>query len=314
MSQTIFITGGSGYIGSTIISQAIAQGYTVRALSRSDTSDAKLTSLGATPVRGDLTTYEVHTAEAAKADIVISMADAIAGDYTMSQEERVKTNNGAVAALAKGLEGSNKPLIITSGTLMTGADPNGNETNEDSPPWADNSFNTGIETFTLSFCDKGVKAMAVRLAPWVFGRAGSGVKLFMTRAVSTKAVIYLDGGEGCTTTVHVDDAAAMFLLVAQKGKAGQAYNAAFETNVTFKQLAEAMAKALDVPARSIPFAAAAEKMGPFLAKFLTLSSRASSAKAKKELGWKITSEKGILDEIATGSYVPLSEELKKAMA
>ena len=90
---SIFITGGSGYIGSRIVEFAIADGYAVTALSRSEASDTKLSDLGATPVRGDLTTLDVLTREAAKADVVISMADSIAGNYGMSQDERIRINS-----------------------------------------------------------------------------------------------------------------------------------------------------------------------------------------------------------------------------
>jgi nucleoside-diphosphate-sugar epimerase len=93
MAQSIFITGGSGYIGSKIVEFAIADGYSVNALSRSEGSDTKLRNLGATPIRGDLTTLDVLTQEAAKADIVISMADSIAGNYGMSQDERIRINS-----------------------------------------------------------------------------------------------------------------------------------------------------------------------------------------------------------------------------
>jgi nucleoside-diphosphate-sugar epimerase len=61
VTKTLFITGGSGYIGSQVISTFLSAGYTVTALARSDESAAHLRSLGATPVSGDLKTLSVLT-------------------------------------------------------------------------------------------------------------------------------------------------------------------------------------------------------------------------------------------------------------
>jgi uncharacterized protein YbjT (DUF2867 family) len=125
-SKSLFITGGSGYIGSQVISTFLSAGYTVTALSRSDESAAHLRSLGATPVSGDLKSHDVLTAEAAKADVVVAIADAIAREFgKMLPAERFAINNAATKALAEGLKGSGKPLILTSGTAYAKTDPNG---------------------------------------------------------------------------------------------------------------------------------------------------------------------------------------------
>ena len=74
--ERLFLTGASGYVGSVVIQFAITQGYKVHGLSRTQDSDAKLTSLGATPVRGDLTSLDVLRRESAEADAVIHLATA----------------------------------------------------------------------------------------------------------------------------------------------------------------------------------------------------------------------------------------------
>ncbi|CAO2658633.1 Nn.00g063560.m01.CDS01 [Neocucurbitaria sp. VM-36] len=322
MSQTIFATGASGYIGSLLTSQAISSGYTVRALSRTSSSDEKLASLGATPVRGDLSSHDVLTQEASAADIVITLADSLAGNFgNITQEERFRVNNAAILALGKGLEGSGKPLVATSGSLYAAADPQGNETDEASPGWPGGFFGygsdgvalgEGSEKVILGLKDKGVRVCIVRLAPWVYGRGGSGVKLFMQGGVRAGEMVYVGDGEARTTTVPVDDAARLYLLVAQKGTTGEVYNATFETDVTFKQLTEAMGKAIGVPVRSQSYADMETKLGPFFTKFLSSENRASNKKAREELGWTVEAKKGILDEITNGSYVSLAEELCKS--
>ncbi|KAF2833604.1 NAD dependent epimerase/dehydratase [Ophiobolus disseminans] len=312
--STIFITGASGYIGTVLTTLALAQGHTVTALSRSTTSDAKLSSLGAIPVRGDITTLDVLTREAAKANITINIADAIAGNFNISDTDRKETNNAALLALAQGIQGTTKKLVLTSGTLHAGAHPNGAETNEDSPAWPDAPFGAGLESLYPDLKARGLNVNVVRLGPWVYGRGGSGVKLFMSGAAQTGVLGYVGDGAKRTTTIHVDDAARLYLLVATKAPGGEIYNATSETNITFKQLAEAMGKVLGVKVESVEYEDMAGKAGPFLAKFLSLENRGSAEKARRELGWKVEAEKGILDEIETGSYVQLAEELKAGMA
>lgn len=315
MPLTLFITGASGYIGSVLTAHAIKQGHTVHALSRTPTSDTHLSSLGAIPIRGELSTHDILTREASRADVTINIADSIAGRIgQISHEERFRINEAAVEALAKGIEGTRKKLVLTSGSLFTGADPNGNETDENAPTWENSPFGTGMEGSFLGLKERGININVVRLAPWVYGRGGSGVKLFMQGAAQTKKVSYVDDGAKRTTTVHVEDAARLYLLVAEEAPAGEIYNATSETDVTFRELAEAMGQAMGVPVVSQPYKEVEAKVGEFLANFLCSENRASNAKARRELGWTIEAEKGILHEIVSGSYVQLAEELRKSAA
>ena len=50
----VFITGGTGPIGSAVAAELIANDHTVLGLARSDASAAALKSAGAEPIRGDL--------------------------------------------------------------------------------------------------------------------------------------------------------------------------------------------------------------------------------------------------------------------
>ncbi|TVY33302.1 Uncharacterized protein LSUB1_G006744 [Lachnellula subtilissima] len=312
--QRIFMTGANGYIGSLITEFAISEGYTVIGLSRSEKSDTKLRNLGAIPVRGDLHTYDVLTRESAQADVVIHLADALAGNWGMEYSEVVRIHNAAVDAIAEGLKGSGKPFIETSGSLVTAPDPNGGETIESSP-LVETPLNNRIdsEKYSLAQCDKGIKVSALRLAPYVYGRGGSGVGVFMGTGAKNGEVTYVGDGSTCTTTVHVDDPARLYLLAIKNAKAGETYNATYETDVTSRALSEAMGEALGVPLRSLSFEDMASKMGQFFAKFLSAENRASNAKAVQELGWR-PREKKILDDIKSGSYVELAKSLRKSTA
>jgi nucleoside-diphosphate-sugar epimerase len=217
-------------------------------------------------------------------------------------------SGAAVDAITEGLKATNKRLIVTSGSLVSAADPNGEETNESSPYW-ENPINNRIksEQYALAQSEKGIRVTAIRLAPYVYGRGGSGVKLFMGLAAKSGEVVYIGDGSTRITTVHVDDAARLYLLAA-KAESGGIYNATYETGVTQLQLSEAMGKILHLPTKSKSFDEVAAKSMVFLARFLSTENRASNAKARRELGWNPV-EIGILEEIEKGSYTHVAETL-----
>jgi nucleoside-diphosphate-sugar epimerase len=310
--QTIFITGGSGYIGSVIIEYAIPQGYSVNALSRSESSDAKLRALGANPVRGDIKSLDVLTREASKADIVINMADAIASNFNISQDERWAMNYAANDALAAGVKGTNKPLIITSGAMTAQPHPDDEETDETSPGWPEGHiYSRGFESNVKTYLDQGIRVSYVRLAPYVYGRGGSGVRLYMDQFVPRGSGFFIKPGTARTTTVHVEDAARLYLLLAEKSEAGESYNCTSETDIEQKQISEAICETLGFACEQLEVEDVKAKMGMFLAIFMTAKCRASSKKAREQLGWSIQAEKGILEDIKSGSYAELAKEMKK---
>lgn len=305
----IFMTGASGYLGSVITELAIAQGYTVHGLSRSETNDEKLVKLGAVPIRGDLQSLDVLRRESADAQVVIHLADVMTRnpDYN----EGLRIDAAAVDAICETLLGTDKRLLVTSGSLVAAADPKGGETTETSPRWKEPIVDRyKAEDHALSWSKKGIHVMSIRLAPYVYGRGGSGVRLFMKMAVANGQVIYIDDGEFKTSAVHVDDAARMYLLAAEKGGAGEVFNCTSSTDGTALQLAQAMGSILHIPVKSVKFDDALATYGQFLTRFLCAVNRASSAKAVKMLGWQ-PREKGILEEIKTGSYVSVAQELQQ---
>ncbi|KAF1949351.1 NAD(P)-binding protein [Byssothecium circinans] len=287
--QTIFITGGSGFIGSVVIEYAIADGYTVTALSRTEESDTKLKSLGATPIRGDLKSLVILERETAKADVVINIADFLV-DGKMTMEERFSINNAAVAALAAGLKGSGKLLILTGGSLYVKAHPEEKETDESSPGWdKDHPFRWIVlnKDKNLAHAKDGIRVSYCRLAPFVYGRGGSGVKLFMDIWAQAGAGVHINDGKARITTIHVEDTARLYL-----------------------RIKEGLGKSTTPRPRRM----LRTKMGDFFATFLASENRVSNRKAREELGWEIKAENGIIEEIEMGSYMEVAEKSRKGAA
>jgi nucleoside-diphosphate-sugar epimerase len=315
--KTIFVAGASGYIGGAVVRNAVAQGYSVRGLSRSELSDEKILAMGATPVRGNFDTLDVFAREAASADAVCFLADAFNGSgWKLPFDEVSKIHNRAIDAVAGAMEGTGKPLVVSGGALIVTAREDGEETTEDDPDdktaFVDRSI---ITNHALSWKAKGVNASVIQLAPWVYGNAGSGVALLVSMFSDAGAGLIVDGGKNRTSFVHVEDAARMYLLAAEAGDAagGHRFNCVSDTTVTYAQLVEAVASKLDIETVQVTLEEAGKKIGPFFADFLQAPCRANSDKAKIILGWKPT-EATVLDDINSGSYAAVAEGLKKAKA
>lgn len=192
--------------------------------------------------------------------------------------------------------------------------PTGGETTEESTLW-DKPLNDRIssEQHALKLVNKGVKVSAARISPFVYGRGASGIRLFMMMFANGGEVFYVNNGDVKTSAVHIDDAAALFILAAEKANAGDVLNATSINDVTTRELSEAMRSILDLPVKSLSYDEAVSKFGEFLARFLNAENQPSWAKGKSQLGWD-PKELSIIDDIKIGSYVVVAESLKKPVA
>ncbi|KAH8703197.1 putative NAD dependent epimerase/dehydratase [Talaromyces proteolyticus] len=266
----IFMTGASGYIGSVVTEFVISQGYEVHGLSRTEDNDTKMRRLGAVPVRGNLQSLDVLRRESENAQIVIHLAGVMTRhrDYN----ESLRIDAAAVDAICQTLRGTGKRLLVTSGSMVPLR----------KTPVKDKVM---AEEHALSWSKKeGVHVVSIRLAPYVYGRGGSGVRLFMQ--------MYRSRGSTRTSAVH--------LLAAEKAKAGEVFNCTSST--------DAIGSILDLPIKSVPFEEAVTRFGMFLASFLSTENWASSTKAIKALEWG-PSEPDILEDITAGSYATVTKKL-----
>jgi nucleoside-diphosphate-sugar epimerase len=308
----IFVTGATGYIGRVVTERALAEGHEVYGLSRSEEGDARLKALGATPVRGELTSFDVLRRQSAQAEAVLHLG--FIHDFARDFEEVLRVDAAAVDALGEPLRGTEKPFVITSGTAVVAPDPTGGETTEDSPLSETFVLRHRIrsERHALRLSEGGVRVSAIRLPPYVYGRGGSYfAPWLMQMAAKAGESVYVDDGHLRTSDVHVDDAAELYLLAANKAKAGEVFNGTGSTTVTLRQMAEAIGEALKLPVRSVSCEEAEARWGQFLTAFVQFENRASNGKAVQQLGWQ---PKGIdlLTDIRSGSYREMAEKLDRA--
>jgi nucleoside-diphosphate-sugar epimerase len=295
----VFVTGGSGQTGPTVVAELIAAGHTVTGLARSDTAAARLQALGATPHRGSLDDLESLRRGAAAADGVLHMA--YSGDYT-DPEAIIRRDRDAIDALGNALLGSGKPLVITSGTLVMRA--GRVSTEHDAPdPGSVVAARVAGERACLAFAERGVRASVVRLAPTVHGPGDHGfIPALIAAARRAGVSAYIGDGVNRWPAIHRADAAGLFRLALEKAPAGSVLHGTGESGITIKTIAEQIATILDVPTVSLTVEQAADHLGhAFLATLFSLDVPVSSDATRALLGWA-PEHVTLLEDLATGDY------------
>jgi nucleoside-diphosphate-sugar epimerase len=287
----VFLTGASGFIGSAVIEALKGAGHEVVGLARNDESAAKLTAAGVAVHRGDLGAPETLAAGAAASDGTIHCA--FVHDFSQYLEN-IAIDRRAVEAMLAAMEGSGKPFILTSGTLM--ADPGREATEEDGPATEGPGAGRGAtELVVEDYGKRGVRAMVMRL-PQVHDREKHGLVSYAIEVAKEKgASAYIGDGSNRWAAGHVSDVARLYRLALEKGQAGARYHAVGEPGVPMREVAEAVGRRLGVPAVSITEADAPAHFG-FLAMFAGRDVPTSSRLTQERLGWTPTGP-GLVEDL-----------------
>ncbi|GAA2143020.1 SDR family oxidoreductase [Actinomadura napierensis] len=296
----VFVTGGSGLTGPAVVAELIAAGHTVTGLARSDAAAARLESLGATPHPGSLDDLDSLRAGAEAADGVVHMA--FGGDFA-DPDDMMRRDRNAIETLGRALEGSGRPFVSTSGTLVMPAGRESTETDE--PDRAGIAgFRIPGERACLDFAGRGVRASVVRLAPTVHGPGDYGfIGMLVATARKTGMSAYVGDGANRWPAVHRLDAAVLFRLALEKAPAGSVLHGAAESGVTMKSIAETIARGLGLPAVPLPpEEAAAHFPSPFMATVYGFDAPVSSARTRELLGWSPV-HPTLLDDVEHGDYL-----------
>jgi len=215
-------------------------------------------------------------------------------------KENCETDRRVIAALGSALAGSERLLIITSGTgLLT---PGRLGTEADAPS-ADSTAIPRIasEEAAAAAAARGVRVSVVRLPPSVPGEGDHGfVPLLITFARDKGVAAYVGDGRNRWPAVHRLDAANLFRLALEKGTAGARYHGVAEEGVPFREIAGVIGRRLDVPVASLTPEEAATHFGWF-AHFAALDSPASSRRTRQLLGWQPQQE-GLIADLDRESY------------
>jgi nucleoside-diphosphate-sugar epimerase len=265
----------------------------VLGLARSDANAAALEKLGADVHRGSL--EDVDSLARGARETVGTIHLAFIHDFSKFAEVG-QVDKRAIDAMGGALAGTDKPLIVTSGTLLLAAGRLATERDPVRPGLPRMS-----ETAGLAFATRGVRAMAVRL-PQVHGGDGKcGLINYLLAIAKEKGVsAYIGDGGNQWSAAHRTDVARLYRLALEKGMAGTSFHAVSDEGVRMRDIAEIIGRHLNLPATSIPAEKVAAHFGA-MAMFAGMDGRASSALTQQWLGWKPI-EIGMIADISRPNY------------
>ncbi len=274
----VFVTGATGWVGSAVVRELLAAGHQVLGLARSDAGAAALVATGAAVHRGSLEDLESLRSGAAAADGVIHTA--FIHDWSQFTAS-IETDRKAVESTARALEGSNKPFLIASGTMMIAALGRlGVET--DVPP---NPDGPRVASETIVVGAAGVRGAVVRLPPTVHGTGEHGfIARLVEMARKNGTAAYIGDGANRWPAVHRLDAARVFVRGLEKAAPGSRLHAVAEEGVPMRAIAETIGQGLGLPVRSMT-REEAHGAFDFLGGFVGTDNPTSSAITQQRLGW-----------------------------
>ncbi len=278
----VFLTGGSGLIGSAVVAELLSHGHTVHALARSDASAQALEAAGAEPHRGDLADLKALRSGAAQADGVIHLA--FGHDFTSPDAiaRAIAEESAALEAMGDELIGSDRPLVTVSGTPLV---PGRASTESDPPPTDGVMAGRGRSVLAaLALASRGVRSTTVRMPRTVHNQGNGGFAGMLTGMARRTGVSgYPGDGTQRWPAVHARDAAALLRLALERAEPGTSWHAVADEGDAVRDIAAVIGRRLTLPVQAVP----QETFGP-LGPVFAADQPSSSAHTRATFGWEPT--------------------------
>jgi nucleoside-diphosphate-sugar epimerase len=280
----VFVTGATGFIGSRVVKELIGAGHQVIGVYRSEEKAPALAAAGAEVYRGSIADPDSLKDGAARSDGIIHLAF----NHDFSQfAANSETDRRVIETLGSVLAGSDRPLVVTSGTVI-GRVPPGQPSTEDAPAVSAKEFpRAASEEAARAVAADGVNVSVMRL-PQVHDPERQGlISPWIMTALAKGVFAYIGEGRNRWPAAHVSDVARLYRLAIEKAERGAIYNAVAEEGVAARDIAETAGRRLKLPVKSIPPEEAEGYFG-WLAHLAARDMPASSAQTRKKLGWEPT--------------------------
>ncbi|WP_129360997.1 MULTISPECIES: SDR family oxidoreductase [Micrococcaceae] len=276
----IFVTGGTGLIGSAVVPELVSHGVRVLGLARSDRSAEKLTQAGADVVRGELTDLDILRQAAKETDGVVHLA--FSNDFSSGESiaQGVAEETAALKSMANAMLASNKPLVTTAGTPAFPGRPS----TEDDPLPAEGPVSGRGQTVNklIALSDQGLRSISIRLPRTVHNEGHGGFAGILVQAARDSGIAgYPGDGKQRWPAVHAKDAAALFRIALENAPGGTAWHAVGDEGDRVVDIVTVIGEQLGLSVKSVP----PENFGP-LGMIFSQDQPASSEKTRAALGWE----------------------------
>ncbi|MCW6510232.1 SDR family oxidoreductase [Lichenifustis flavocetrariae] len=289
----VFVTGATGWVGAVVVKELVGAGHQVTGLSRSDEKAPALAAQGAEVLRATLDDLEALRHAASASDAVIHLG--FNHDFSKFAEN-AEQDRRAIEAMGGVLEGTDKPLVVTSGVALLA--PGRVATEADQPP-TDPSYPRKSEAAAQALAARGVRTATVRLAPSVHGLGDHGfIPILIGLARQSGVSAYPGEGLNRWPAVHRSDAGRLYRLVIETGVSEPVYHAIADEGIPFRAIAEVIGRRLGLPVES----RGSEHFGWF-GGFAAADMPASSQLTRSRLGWEPTGP-GLIADIDQPGYYP----------
>ncbi len=244
----VAITGATGFLGGALARALAGEGAEIRALRRASSAPDALSGLGVHWLEGDVTDRRAVDELVRGAGWVIHAAGRL-GEANVPEADFRRVNvEGTRVVLEAALAAAPAPRVLhLSSPGVLGPTPRA-PAPEDAPMRPGNPYERSkaeAEALALDFAARGVQVVVARPG-FVYGPGDRHV-LGLFRAVARGRFFTIAGGRALTQPTHVDDAAAGMLACLRRGRPGRTYHIVGPRAVTFRELVDTLAEALEVP-------------------------------------------------------------------
>lgn len=276
----VFLTGATGFIGSAIVQELIRAGHRVLGLARSEQAAQSLIAAGAEAHRGDVEDLASLRSGAALSEGVIHTA--FIHDFS-NFKANCEIDRRAVETLGSALIGSNRPLVVTSGTALLAP---GRLATENDIPTSNLIPRIASEEAATAIAERGISVSVVRLPPSVHGDGDHGFIPMLIGIAREKGIsAYVADGLNRWPAVHRLDAAQLFRLALEKNSANARYHGVADEGVPFRDIAKIIGRRLNIKIVS-KTPEEASKHFDWFAHFAAIDNPASSQQTREVLGWE----------------------------
>jgi nucleoside-diphosphate-sugar epimerase len=285
-----FVTGGSGFIGQVLVRRLLREGHSVRVLVRSEESAARVSALGAEPVRGELTDPATWRGAVTGSDVLFHLAAETDIGADRERQELVTVRGTQAAVDAARYARVARFVHCGSEAALLGGDPL-EEADETAPLRPDSeaaycAAKAAAENIVLDANAPGFATVSVR-PRFVWGPHSILID-FLVGAAKTGQLAWIGGARHATDVTYVDNAVEGLVLGWQQGRPGQAYFVTDQHRVTLREFLETQFEiyGVDAPIPDLDGETAAREIPAPALWFLGQTCTLRTDKAAAELGYK----------------------------